>query len=447
MSEFINEIKDESLEQLDSFFDDNSPENMGEEKNKSSNKVLVSYTDDKKIIDTLFDWENTQFIEYIKSSNNVSLKGKVKVKNILYYPLHPNNWFIENSLLLFPWSITDYDSDKQLIADIRAFIHKYVDIQEELEIVCVYYIIMTYFFQKFTEVPYLRVIWDYWSWKSRFLKTIWWLCHNPIIVNWWLSSSALFRILDMAKWTLVFDEADLKQSDTTNDVVKILNNGYQKWQSIIRADWNKFEVNSYSVFWPKVIWSREDFKDKALESRCISFVMKRTSRDDIKRNLNEEFEKESLELRNKLICYKYKNYTRISLKEQVIEWLEPRLNQIINPILSVIDDEDDKTIVILNSLNYQDELKKDRYLSMEWQIFQVINDLFKNSESITYSSILYELGIDYKLHPRKLGSVLKNHWIIAYRTNKWFMIDISNNKDVLDKHYREYSITNNEFHE
>ena len=28
-------------------------------------------------------------------------------------------------------------------------------------------------------------------------------------------------------------------------------------------------------------------------------------------------------------------------------------------------DEDDKTIVILNSLNYQDELKKDRFLSME----------------------------------------------------------------------------------
>jgi len=442
MTSFIDEIKDESLDWLDSFFEENIPENMGEEKKKSSNKVLISYSDDKKLIDTLFDWDKTQFVEYNRLSNSVSLKEKTKIKNILYSPLNPNSWFINNWLLLFSWSVTEYKSEKELTNDIRVFIHKYVDIQEELEIVCVYYIIMTYFFDKFTEVPYLRVIWDYWSWKSRFLKTIWWLCHNPIIVNWWLSSSALFRILDMVKGTLVFDEADLKQSDTTNEIVKILNNGYQKWQSIIRADWNKFEVNSYSVFWPKVIWSREDFKDKALESRCITFIMKRTTREDIKRNLDEEFEKESLELRNKLINYKYKNYNKVSLKEEVIEWLEPRLNQIINPILSVIDDEDDKMVVILNSLNYQDDLKKDRYLSIEWQIFQVINELFQNNSwSITYSNILNELSFDYKLHPRKLGSILKNHWIIAYRTNKWFKIDLSNNKDILEKHYKEYSVT------
>jgi hypothetical protein len=40
---------------LNSFFDENIPENMGEEKKKSSNKILISYSDDKKIIDTLFD--------------------------------------------------------------------------------------------------------------------------------------------------------------------------------------------------------------------------------------------------------------------------------------------------------------------------------------------------------------------------------------------------------
>jgi hypothetical protein len=47
--------------------------------------------------------------------------------------------------------------------------------------------------------------------------------------------------------------------------------------------------------------------------------MKRTNRTDIKRNLDEDFEKEALELRNKLINYKYKNYNTISLKEDVIE--------------------------------------------------------------------------------------------------------------------------------
>lgn len=440
MTSFMDEIKDESLDSLDSFFEENFSDNNENQNKKSSNKILVSYSDNKKLIDTLFDWNKTQFVEYNKETNNIFYKQNIKIKDILYSPLRANSWFIENWLIIFSWWLTDYWEDKDLIEEIKAFIHKYVDIQEELEIVCVYYILMTYFFDKFTEVPYLRVIWDYWSWKSRFLKTIWWLCYNPIMVNGWLSSSALFRILDMVKGTLVFDEADLKQSDTTNEVVKILNNWYQKWQSIIRADWNKFEVNSYSVFWPKVIWSREDFKDKALESRCITFIMKRTNRDDIKRNLDEEFEKEASELRNKLINYRYKNYNNISLKEEVIEWLEPRLNQIINPILSIIKDEDDKIVVILNSLNYQTELKNDRFLSAEWQIFRVIYDLLQNTDTITYSDILDELWFEYKLHPRKLWAILKNHWINSHRTNKWFKIDVINNKDVLEKHYKAYSI-------
>lgn len=442
MTSFLDEIKDESLDWLDSFFEENLDNSYEDNNKKSSNKILVSYNDDKKLIDTLFNWNKTQFVEYNKESSNISYKQNIKIKDILYSPLKANSWFIENWLIIFSWWLIDYWEDKELIEEIRAFIHKYVDIQEELEIVCVYYILMTYFFDKFTEVPYLRVIWDYWSWKSRFLKTIWWLCYNPIMVNWWLSSSALFRILDMVKGTLVFDEADLKQSDTTNEVVKILNNWYQKWQSIIRADWNKFEVNSYSVFWPKVIWSREDFKDKALESRCISFIMKRTNRDDIKRNLDDNFEKEALNIRNKLINYRYKNYNNISLNEKVIEWLEPRLNQIINPILSIIKDEDDKITVISNSFNFQDELKNDRFLSIEWQIFKTINDLLKNTDNITYSDILDELWYEYKLHPRKLWAILKNHWINSHRTNKWFIIDIINNKDVLEKHYKAYSIYN-----
>lgn len=440
MNEIFDKIKDESLSSLDYFFDENINEEDNKEKNKSSSKVLVTHTDEKILVDTLFDWEKTQFIEYNRESNKVSMKWKIKIKDTLYYPLKSNSSYIDNSVIFFPSELAQYESETQLINDIRAFIHKYIDIQEELEIICVYYIIMTYFYQKFTEVPYLRVIWDYGSWKSRFLKTIGSLCHYPIMVNGWISTPALFRILERVKWTLVFDEADLKFSDTTNEIVKILNNGYQKWLSILRADGEKFEPISYNVFWPKIIGSREDFADKALESRCITFIMERTNRKDIKRNLDDEFERESLELRNKLLSYKYDNFNKITLKEEYIEWLEPRLNQIINPILSIINNQDDKDVVILNSFNFQNDLKKDRYLSLEWQIFQVIHNLFKKSESITYFDILNDLNSDYKLYPRKLWSILKNHSIVTHRTNKGFKIDLISNKNILERYYKEYSI-------
>ena len=444
MNDFLKEIKDESLEWLDSYFDNDSSQKEENRKTDSSSKVLITKSTENKIIDTLFDWHNTKFIEFDRNSNKVSLKENIKLKNTLYYPLKADSTYIENSVILFSWSLEEYDSEIQLIEDIRGFIHKYVDIQEELEIICVYYVIMTYFFPKFSEVPYLRVIWDYWSWKSRFLKTIWSLCHYPIMVNGWISTPALFRILEKVKWTLVFDEADLRSSDTTNEIVKILNNGFQKWLSILRADWEKFEPISYDVYWPKIIWSREDFKDKALESRCITFIMKRTNRTDIKRNLNDSFENEALILRNKLLKYKYDNYDKVTISEEIIEWLEPRLNQIINPILSLISNDDDRSIVIMNSLNFQEELKKDRFLSVEWQIFHAIYEFFNDSSrtSITYWNILDELGFDYKIHPRRLWWILKNHWIIPHRSNKWFIIDFNTNKDVLEKHYKEFFIIN-----
>jgi hypothetical protein len=93
--------------------------------------------------------------------------------------------------------------------------------------------------------------------------------------------------------------------------------------------------------------------------------MRRTERNDIPVNLDSTFEEKSLQLRNKLLRYRYDNWNKIELSNERIEDLESRLNQIINPILSVCSDEDDRTVIILNSFNFQEELLKDRFLSLE----------------------------------------------------------------------------------
>jgi hypothetical protein len=86
-------------------------------------------------------------------------------------------------MLLFPTTISEYESKKKLLEEIQDFIHYYVDIPEEFEVISAYYIFMTYFFSQFTEVPYLRVIGDYGSGKSRFLKAVGGLCYQPIMAN------------------------------------------------------------------------------------------------------------------------------------------------------------------------------------------------------------------------------------------------------------------------
>jgi len=55
MTDFLNDIKDEALQDLDQFFDEDIPETNSKGKDKSSGKVLITYTDDRRLIDTLFD--------------------------------------------------------------------------------------------------------------------------------------------------------------------------------------------------------------------------------------------------------------------------------------------------------------------------------------------------------------------------------------------------------
>jgi hypothetical protein len=103
----------------------------------------------------------------------------------------------------------------------------------------------------------------------------------------------------------VLDEADFQFSDTTNEIIKLLNNGFAKGNPILRADGDNFEPRAYDVYCPKIIGGRFEFRDKATESRCINEVMKRTQRTDIPLNLTETFDRESESLRNKLYQFRY----------------------------------------------------------------------------------------------------------------------------------------------
>lgn len=61
-----------------------------------------------------------------------------------------------------------------------------------------------------------------------------------------------FSCLNDIKGTLILDEADLKASDMTNDIVKILNMGYSKGGSVLRMKGKDFsETRAFDVFSPK----------------------------------------------------------------------------------------------------------------------------------------------------------------------------------------------------
>ena len=78
-------------------------------------------------------------------------------------PYAPDNNLMRNNVVLFPSEPVDYGSQAELVEEVRAYIHRYVDISEDFELIAAYYVLFTWIYDSFNELPYLRLQGDYGS--------------------------------------------------------------------------------------------------------------------------------------------------------------------------------------------------------------------------------------------------------------------------------------------
>lgn len=295
-------------------------------------------------------------------------------------PYSPQNNLIRNRVILFPSEPEEYGSVEQLVQEIQAFVHRYVDVTPIFEKIASYYVLFTWVYDAFNELPYLRLRGDFGSGKTRFLVTVGSLCYKPIFASGASTISPLFRILDAFRGTLIIDEGDFRMSDERAEVVKILNNGNARGFPVLRSEvLNNREINprAYLVFGPKLVATRGYFEDRALESRFITEEMGQYRlRDDIPINLPAAYQDEALHLRNKLLLFRFRNLrTEKIAKDALDPSLEPRLNQIFSPLLSIIRDAEARKDLHELARRYNRDLIAERGMDMEAQILEIIRDL------------------------------------------------------------------------
>ena len=180
-------------------------------------------------------------------------------------PFSPNNNLIKNEVVLLPSEPRIYGSEAELVADIRAFIHRYVDFDESFENVATHYVLLTWLYDAFNELPYLRLRGDYGSGKTRALLTIGSLCYKGFFASGASTVSPIFHTLDAFRGTLIFDEADFRFSDERAEIVKILNNGNVRGLPVLRTMMNRqreFNPQAFQVFGPKIVATRGSYDDK-----------------------------------------------------------------------------------------------------------------------------------------------------------------------------------------
>lgn len=373
---------------------------------------------------------NCELVDFYEQSGNV----------LMPYPAKNN--LIKHRIVLLSGKPMEFDNVERLSAEIQSFLHRYTDISPTFETIAVSYILLSWVYEHFNELPYLRFRGEPGSGKTRSLLTIGSLCYKPIMASGASTISPIFRLLDSVRGTLILDEGDFRFSDEKAEIIKILNNGNAKGFPVLRSEAvnkQEFDPKAFHVFGPKVIATRNHFSDHALETRCLTEDMRnRNVRSDIPLNLPENFTAEAENLRNKLLLFRFQ-YLSGMIEQSVYQFdsetnqsqkLEPRMKQLLTPLLSVTFSEENQKEILTFAENYQEELLIERSNEIEAQVVEVLSEITSaNPEKVSIKELTIEFikkySDDYerKITPKWIGSVVRRKLgIKTYKSGGLFFI-------------------------
>jgi hypothetical protein len=410
--------------------------------------------DDGTILELVYDPTEHRTAFAISHEGASHIAKQFNVGDADLVPYSANNDLIKNNAIVLPSKPEPYESEQELILAIRRYIHRYVDLSPIDEKLATYYTLFTWIFDAFNEVPYLRAVGDFGSGKSRFLLIVGSLCYKAFFASGASTPSPLFHTINTFRGTLVMDEADFFYSDLTAQIVKILNAGTTASMPIFRSmvsDKGEVSPRAFHVFGPKIIAARNRYKDVALESRFLTITMARDRlRKDIPYTLPESFREESLHLRNQLLAFRFENLGKIRPREDLVDRsIEPRLNQMFVPLLSIIEDPTLRAELRSLAQQYHHDLVSARGGYLEAHVLEAIKQLSESSstDKLSIKEITREVQErfgdehDGEINPKIVGLVVRNKLRLKTRKSHGiFVIPSSEHSKILHL-YQKYGIS------
>ena len=336
-------------------------------------------------------------------------------------PVSARNNLIHHGALLLPERPEPFASIEELLEDIETYLMRYVDLSADFLPIASAYVLLSWVYDAFNELPYLRFRGDYGSGKTRALIVLGSLCYKPFFASGASTVSPIFHTLDRFGATLIVDETDFRFSDEKAELVKIFNNGNIRGFPVLRTaitKTNEFDPRAFSVFGPKIVAMRSSFDDHALESRFLTEPMgRRTLRTDIPINLPDAQKEEARALRNQLLWYRFTTFRTMGISPDAYDpALSPRQNQIVAPLLSVVPERYLRTCIQRIVKASHAAIAADRAASPEGQLLEVLVERAKVKPvrilpiaAIT-EAFTERFGNEYDrpLTPRYVGHLLRN---------------------------------------
>lgn len=354
-------------------------------------------------------------------------------------PYGADNNLIATGCVLLPSAVGPFADQSALVGEVQAFLHRYVDLSPTFEAIAAHYVLLSWVYDAFHELPYLRLRGDYGTGKTRALTAIGALCYKPFFASGASTVSPIFHVLDAFGGTLVLDEADFRFSDATAPLSKILNNGNTAGLPVLRTMSNRHkELNprAFRVYGPKLVAMRHSFADRALESRFLTEETgQRPLRPDIPIQTPPELQVEALALRNSLLAWRLTQRARVRPEpSRQAAGVEPRLNQTALSLLSLMEDPALRAAVHEDMAREQRRVAAERAASPEGLLVQALAERFADPAGgrVTVSAVtdaFNRLGGDSRTppaSPRQVGWRLRERLKLATaKSNGVFVIPAS----------------------
>lgn len=394
---------------------------------------LVYLPEENKTMLAVYNGGETTFVD------SFSLDGSTTL-----VPVSSRNNLIKHRAVLLPGKPEDFGDGEQLRREIENYLYRYVDLSDSFRALASCYILLSWVYDAFNELPYLRLRGDYGCGKTRALLVIGSVCYKPFFASGASTVSPIFHTLNLFQGTLILDEADFRFSDEKSELTKILNNGNVKGFPVLRTamtEKKEFDPRAFLVFGPKIVGMRNSFDDQALESRFLTEDMGgKTLRSDIPINLPESQEIEAQTIRNKLLEYRFQTLEHVRINKSLVDpTLSPRLNQILVPLLSIIDNETVLQEIREAAQELEQDMQAEKSIAPEGELLAVLSALMEGGKgaSIPLREItdrfIEEYGSDYDrpITPRYVGYLLRKRLRVAtHKSHGVYSVSLSEKSKV-----------------
>ena len=412
----------------------------------SPKETMPEYTSfmvaDGVLYEQVYD-EKTQTSSFAKyDKNGVSIVESFSYLNKLYKPFYDK--IVTDKVVKFPTHPATYISEQELYQEIRSFIHTYIDIPKIYEQLAAYYVLFTWVFDKLPVCPYLAAIGPSNSGKTRLTDVVGAICYKPFQTSGSISAASVFRIVDQFKGTLILNEFD-HIGQFNSEIIVVFNNGYEPGHPAVRVEGDqKKHTVTYQTWCPKIFSARKRKNDWAFESRLISVSMRKTKRTDIPTFLLEDFNNKAVELKNKLLTFRFKSYFNpVQFHENLFKNITGRLRQTLLALSAIIQDKEFLQELDSFAIELNNDLKQTQELDIEAVTYQALQSCWNEGnerpqlKEIT-AKVRESMGTE-KITPKAVGQVIRDELGMATRRMSGGYI-VMIQKSIMDDLHEVYEI-------